>query len=260
MNNLGSKLVLNNALDTNRHRQKINSVLFISILCVFAALVALVRLKVPVSGEFTRHYSTAQECNLSYFNGWYYGLLNEAKYTFFLQKTYENHQRQQNVSCNFSSLEGSTTTEPILVGVTFTSLLCKYIMGSYADIILLACALTLSSHVTEFITALKLSDWNGEYDENVAIPEKLKSNYFKTYTNNLVTAYASLQQLANLVNAGVGETLLFFVGEGMFAYAMYLDYLLQFKNRDIVLLFFYLMFITNIFVTSNISRKVGCET
>ncbi|CAL8146340.1 unnamed protein product [Orchesella dallaii] len=129
-------------------------------------------------------------------------------------------------------------------------------MGAFADIILLTCALTLSRHVTEFITPLKLHYWHDVKDQDCVTVEKIEKQMWHVFTRQSMEAYNSLQQFANLINAAVGDTLLFFIGEGMFAYAIDLDYFLNFSKLNIELAHYSTTFTCILFVAANISRQM----
>jgi len=238
----------------------IDSFPFISALCTFSTIISLLRLQFP-SMLALSEVKSRDGIGDGFLSEWYNKLVTESKYIFFLQ----NHACYRHFlpSCNNSTMiPQSATADAVLAGVTLVALCCKFIMGSFGDLIILMYGFSLSSRVEIFTTTLQTRFWRDNNDDGDGTNDTKRKFEMKLWRStkaeeNIVKAYKSLQLLAKLLNEAVGDSLIFFIGEGVFEYAMNSNTLFLLDSRGIVRAYFYGCFVWFIYTACGVSRKVS---
>ncbi|CAL8136666.1 unnamed protein product [Orchesella dallaii] len=207
----------------------LESPIFILSICSMSLAIALLRLRLPTThpiGLFSIKQISSSE------NTWYRSLKQEAMYIFCIQN---------------ESI--SPTVESVLHGVTLLLLVSKFIMSCFDDIFILMNILTLYCHVSRFLTTLRTTN---------LVPQNFFLSKPQVDAFGIVGNYRSLQKLSKLINNAVGKCLVYFVGEGLCAYAMALKEVLVWDNkgRVVILMFYYVDFLCVLFASASICRRM----
>jgi len=248
----------------NSRTSRLESSSFLNSFCTFSLIVSILRLQHPspvAYPEVAKQVGTFQGLS----NVWYYGLLKEAKYTFFMEN-YDCYINPTTSSCDSTLISTfSSTIDGVVAGVMFTSLLCRFIMGSFGNLLVLMYVLTLSTSVTRFITTLKSQYWQTDIGRHLdVIKMKIKTRMVQAHnsereTRCILEAYESLRKLAKLLNNAFGDALICFLGEGLFLYAMNLNFILVLEYRVVTRVYFYAVFVWSLLAAAGIPAQVSTD-
>ncbi|CAL8147015.1 unnamed protein product [Orchesella dallaii] len=206
----------------------IESYICVRIICTVAFLASITRLCIPSTASSLQ----AEKSDTDSFQDWYWSLVSESRYVFFLSTDHEQ-QFEPRIFSHFHC---------ILAGFTLLSLLTKFIMGVFVDIFLLMNVLTLWARVREFVDVILK-------EEQVTSPA------------SILAVYWSLQKFATLINDYVGVIFVYHMGEDLLAYAITLKDFLSFEISvtAVLHLFYYGCSMSILFVPSIICHKVRLQ-
>lgn len=188
---------------------------------------------------------------------WYKYVIAYGKWMFLGGSTPE--RKYTNLSC-------SPTLEVPIFTITLISLIFKYFVGYYADLLILMHVLTLWVTVKSFVLQLKMNNisslksiLSSTTGENVVHKKKLHVNNSFLGHEIIFEQYESLRTLAHLINSALGGCVLPYMGEWMFSTAVNLN--LGLINASFIIqclaLVFYGVAFFNLTLSAEICRMVS---
>jgi len=206
----------------------LESRIFITTLCTISLGIAFTRLLNVPSAKPLGMMDSLEITETGLLNDFRHNLWVETKYMFFVK----------------NGIEQSSQIGLMLQSLTALALVCKFIMGGFSDLFILMNVLTLHNRVGQFEEIL-----DAKYPD-----VKLQ----KLQIDMVLTNYEALQELAKLINKSVGDVFIYFIGEGIFAYAMALRDILGLETvgRAVVLGFYDAIVVWILIAAASICRKV----
>lgn len=153
----------------------------------------------------------------------------------------------------------------LIATATAFVLLNKFMLGALSDVLLASAVLTLWSPVGDFEQLLQSTSHHDltEVDEPPILPlpiqnKKIRNNFGTT----VVTRFEELRKLSKLLSYAIGGTLISFIGEGMFTYAINFNHILfaGTTSQSLVVIYFYVDYVLILLTASDICRKVRLQT
>lgn len=204
----------------------------------------------------------------SFINSWdwspewlYRRLVAEARYTFFLS----NSTTSMNTAPSLSEITPIDTFVAIIQGL---SVQARFITGFFVDLCILVHIVTLWAPASGFaknmysqIPIIINSDESNLGKEVDQLPFEILKPSQSTVNEDLETVlkqYEALKTLSILVGEAIGDTIMPYIGEALFYYAIYFDSVIMTPDvvTRMVLMFFYISAFCILMFSAEIVRKV----
>lgn len=170
--------------------------------------------------------------------------------------------------------EGISPLDGFLAVITGISYQCRFIAGFFVDVGILCCVLTLWAPVAGFAASIRkqvkmnktvehiFDNSHKQVSPHSPISQEMQLQQVEEEANRqeLVTKqYRALKQLAELISRANGDTILPFISEAVFGYALFFEDVLITTNvfRRIVLLCFYFCAVNILVLSADVCRKVN---
>lgn len=198
---------------------------------------------------------------------WGRRLVAEARYAFFL-----SNETNLDYAPSPEEISSLDIFLAIITGCTFQ---CRFIAGYFVDVGILLCVLSLWAPVTGFAVSIRSqlkargrednefsdNETKGSSPPSQPPPLSHQADHIREELNRqetVMTQYKALKRLTELISQSCGATILPFISEAVFGYAIFFEDVLITRNmiHRIVLICFYFCAVNILIFSADVCRKV----